>query len=39
MRTEKLKEKNKQIKVYNEEIEKLAKRVKQLSEMADEVIN
>ncbi len=35
MRTEKLKEKNKQIKVYNDEIQKLAKRVKELSEMAD----
>ena len=39
MRTQKLKQKNKQIKVYNDEIEKLAKRVKELSEMADEVIN
>ena len=38
MRTEKLKEKNRQIKAYNEEIEKLARRVKELSQMADEVM-
>jgi len=35
MRTEKLKEKNKQVKIYNEEINKLVTRVEELSKMSD----
>lgn len=38
MRTEKLKEKNKQIKTYNDEIQKLATRVSQLSEYTENIL-
>ena len=38
MRTEKLKEKSKQVKLYSEEIGKLSARVEELSEMSDEVL-
>ena len=38
MRTEKLKEKNKQVKLYSEEINKLAARVEELSTVSGEVL-
>lgn len=38
MRTEKLKEKSKQVKLYTQEINKLAARVQELSTVSDEVL-
>lgn len=39
MRTEKLKEKSKQVKVYSEEINKLSSRVQELSAISDQILN
>ena len=38
MRTEKLKEKNKQVKLYSEEITKLSERVEEISINSDEIL-